>query len=581
MTSVTIRPTESSSLSRFYRCVFADIKRSYPDTFLAEAYILARLNAEGIRFATSTLPLLGKAIDISLTTHEPIKVPCEFRKRKGTELPQLMYDIFKDIYKDNGELRFSWDEALTDAQFRALLLLRTVCLSFSKVVTSLEKEITDKSLESFSKRISKEPNINTSQSSNNDAIREARRLLRLVFDSEYSVRLREFIHEPWGRHGPGAVAGRESGASKWSFEKWPGLDTRIFAYNENISLLCNKTRTKQPRARAMAVPKDFRGPRIICIEPKENQFAQQGLLDCLMELCSSHPLTSRSINFQSVERQTQLCYRRDSVATLDLKDASDNLSLRLARILLPRWVFKLVTRYRTRFVEISGKEIKNNAFATMGSAVCFPIQTMIFWALSLGTMISIRDAYRPKKPNGRRATNFERNKALPFHLSVFGDDIICSLWAADEIMRTLEACGLIINKEKTCVFSALRESCGAWVIAERPVSIVRFKSTHISTWRDYVRWLDYYHESDYGPVKEYILDELKAYTTLKKRVCRNLQRVEVRLPTLCQSGRRSTLPDYIGLYAYFVRNNVAPSSYGTRKRVKWSWKDAKLFEFLE
>jgi hypothetical protein len=411
---------------------------------------------------------------------------------------------------------------------------------------------------------------------------EARRLLRCVFTTKCSEldELVDFVKNPWGRQGPGAVAGGEVGSEKWSFEKWPGLPRQLFSWREGMDCEVRPV-LRQPDARVCLVPKDFRGPRVICIEPKENQFAQQGLMDILYRLVSRCALTNRSISFLDTETSRAACFDY-RYATIDLKDASDTINLVLARLLLPRWVFKLVTRYRSRGVKVpDGRLVKTNCLATMGNATCFPLETLLFWAISLATMIKLRDSYP-----------IRMRKNLNLDIRVFGDDIIVPLWSCDMVARSLEAAGLVVNASKTCQFSLVRESCGQWVFAGEAIKIVRFKSLDVSDYRSYIQWrdllMDLLHEDkeNLSAMGIEVLEMLQGFVADTQKTCkrafkvrynRDEQRFQVFAPVFVQQGRLRKLEDAAGLYAWHVHNDRTPFLRGARKRVNMRWQSIDNF----
>jgi len=589
------------------RALFCDVSQLFPNAYLLRdfSYLLQRLAEEGLPFLYETLPLMGKAIETSLVTMEEFITPSGWRCRKGTRLPLFLNSLFRELFEDNGEPLAQWkrdlgkggryisdySDEIVARRCKALTYLKQICLGWSKVeVTQSMEDIAsegeplnpkarltakdEKALDGFVKRMQKDFFDRKFLLSCSDAIVQARRLLRVVFTtaSEELDELIDFIENPWGRQGPGAVAGGEVGGEKWAFQLWPGLPPKLFAWSE--SLACkSEAIERQPPARLCLVPKDFRGPRVICIEPKENQFAQQGLMDILYRLTNRCALSRRSINFLDTTRSRQACYDY-RYATIDLKDASDTISLVLARYLLPRWVFKLVTRFRSREIITPTGLVKSGCLATMGNATCFPLETLIFWAIALGSMIALRDSYP-----------LRMKKHLNLDVLVFGDDIIVPLWAADGVSQALTASGLLVNHTKTCVFSPVRESCGEWVFMGRRIKTVKFKSAEITNHRAFVQWLD--HEKDLWSsnegdepcmpaMHEEIVDQLIRYfrsqPLMKVRWNRNLQRWEICLPAVTQTGKRTELTDAAGLYAWHVRNERVPFPKGARKRVKMGWR---------
>lgn len=599
--------------SRLYRALFCDIARHFPNFVVQDfRYLLSRIEKEGASFYLEKLPELGKAFETSLITGESFVCPRGWELLDETRLPKFMNQLFSQLMTGSGSLLWTYQYGKTgeihDSRgktialgeqrnqiIRSVRFIRQVCMMWSKVemftdvgdpessnpnakLCAKSKKALDGFLERMSKNIVWEQN---SFAEFKDVLKEAHRLLRCVFstDSPELDELKDFIENPWGRQGPGAVAGREVGCEKWSFEKWPGLPSRLFSWRDGMD--CEvRISLQQPDARVCLVPKDFRGPRVICIEPKENQFAQQGLMDILYRLVSRCALTNRSISFLDTEESQRACFDY-RFATIDLKDASDTINLVLARILLPRWVYKLVTRYRSRGVTTSDKQrMKTRCLATMGNATCFPLETLIFWALSLGALIVLRDNY----PTRAR-------KHLNLDVRVFGDDIIVPLWGCDYVARTLEAAGLLVNTSKTCSFSLVRESCGEWVFAGEAIKIARFRSLDVTDHRSFCQWRDLRNDlsqkdANLPAMTEEILEMLKEYaalkmrsdkTFLKQRWNKNLQRLEVYAPVFVQQGRLRELVDAAGLYAWHVHNDRTPFLKGVRKRIIMRWQDIRNF----
>lgn len=572
--------------SRLYRALFCDIAQLFPNFVCDDfSYLLSRIEMEGHRFYLETLPQLGKAFEVSLVTCEDFKIPAGWKVMHDTRLPKFMFDLFSQVMHDDGSIKEAFSissEKQTLVRAQSVQLIRQVCLMWSKAELVgplakskhhllLQKRKERDALESFAKRV-QTPFLLPSRANDfvHDAFCEASWLLEKVFAEDNAsgslLSIREFGKRPWGRHGPGAVAGKEVGFEKWCFSTWPGLPSQLFEWRPGCVAAPQPVKkvTSQPVARVCAVPKDFRGPRVICIEPKENQFAQQGLMDLLYRHLSRHPLTRRSINFFDVEESRAMCYD-STYATIDLKDASDLLSLRLCRLLLPRWFYKLATRYRTRQVSVMGKTITTTCFATMGSALCFPVQTMIFWALALGTMSVLR-----------KSMPLRYHKTMKMGLRVFGDDIIVPLWAADGVCSVLEACGLRVNPQKTCIFSPVRESCGEWVYDRKSVRIFKFRTTDVVDLRSHFGWRDLLRDLKQTNLSAFQVEVNEYLTSLapapKRRWNRLLQRFECLSPTVVQRGRRVELSDYVGLYAQHVRNDRTPFLKGDRKMVKMRWR---------
>lgn len=600
--------TRNSAQLQIYRALFCDIANDFPNFAPHDyQYLSTRIEKEGYSFFLETLPKLGKAFETSLITSQDFIIPDGWKLMHGTRLPKFLYALFSQVIGDNGaplydfcdferssgRLKIDREKLPVLDEFkavRAVRYLRQCLMAWSKVevFTDVDENDTDrfqdfaqtaknrKAIEDFAERMSGIWDLEN-KSEIHDYLVEARRLLRCVFTTQCPEldELIAYIKRPWGRQGPGAVAGREVGAEKWSFNQWPGLPTSLFNWNGCNGITTQKLPT-QPYARLCLVPKDFRGPRVICIEPKENQFAQQGLMDILYRLVQRCALTRRSINFLDTERSRSACYDY-RYATIDLKDASDTINLVLARTLLPRWVFKLVTRYRSRGIITPTGVVKSRCLATMGNATCFPLETLIFWALSLGTMIVLRDSLPERQ-----------SRYLNLDMRVFGDDIIVPLWACDGVARTLELAGMVVNTQKTCCFSPVRESCGEWVFMNHCVRIARFKTLDVTDYRSFIQWLDLMKDLEQDGTNEsmpalyeglrdrvvaYIESVQKTYPRFwARRYNKRLQRLERLCPTFVQVGRIRELDGYAGLYAWQVHNDRTPFLRGVRKRTILRWR---------
>jgi len=212
--------------------------------------------------------------------------------------------------------------------------------------------------------------------------------------------------------------------------------------------------TYEPCAKILVVDKDARGPRIISCEPRETMFIQQGLNRLLTEQLEAHPLTSGLVNFtdQRVnQRQAFLGSITQDTSTLDLKDASDLLSMDLVKMLFPEnWVEALEACRSKKTMLPDGTVVTLSKHAPMGSACCFPIMALSIWALL--TALTNYDAVR----NGRHV----RRRKLPTRVYVYGDDIVVPTAFAAAAIGLLESVGLAVNKDKSFVAGSFRESCG-------------------------------------------------------------------------------------------------------------------------
>jgi hypothetical protein len=210
------------------------------------------------------------------------------------------------------------------------------------------------------------------------------------------------------------------------------------------------------RAKVIFVPKDSRGPRVISAEPQENQFLQQGIRAYMYEAIETSPLSRGEVNFKSQELNKQLAKETSSTrlyATIDLKEASDRVSLALVRRLfagVPLLRDYLLDSRSSSAILPSGEIVESlNKFAPMGSALCFPVMAITVHVLIKAAMAlrdSSLDEYLRVSPDRR--------------VVVYGDDIIVSRDFAYLAMDTLVRYGLLVNTSKSYVGSPFAESCG-------------------------------------------------------------------------------------------------------------------------
>jgi len=587
-----------SLIHTFYAAFFADVIEPFSQQadqrFLKDDlhYLFERTEHEGDSFVCSRLPLLGKAVEYAYTTDTPLEVPLGFELCGTTRLPKLFNTLFKRVFGPDGQplatptsvLELNLEQRKTWLRGCAYTLrcLRQLTLAFSKVEDQGPgPEYDSKAVAEFSQRIAARPQLRIT-ASETTAIAELLNSVLLADNGELAAPLAQWISNPFGAHGPGAVAERERGSEKWLMNNIPGLDKSIFNWCPGRDVYIIEPADVDGLSRICIVPKDFSARRIICIEPKEFQFAQQGLWRVLKLLIESHHVAGRSINFSDQRWNQRMC-KKLHYATIDLKNASDLVSLDLCRLIMAPKAFHALTRYRSRQVRLpDGGRLDYRSFATMGSALCFPVETLVFWAIAR-SIVPLRHGVR-----------------------VFGDDIIVPVKYADRVMDLLERCGLVVNRKKTCTgVTFVRESCGAWKFYGFDAEIVKFHyrscasakawtsitqdslligeyffSTHLassirsSTNEWYWEYLD-----KSGALKklcDYAVKGGNQSCPMVERWNSDLHRLEVLVPVLSRGPSARTLPGYQGLYAWTVGNDTRPSPSGTEK-VKWEWAEAKLF----
>lgn len=131
----------------------------------------------------------------------------------------------------------------------------------------------------------------------------------------------------------------------------------------------------------------------------------------------------------------------DSVATVDLSNASDTISHALVRLLLPDEWLELLEACRETSTVIPGRgTFQLKKFSAMGNGFTFELETLIFYCLA--------------------KTVYDLRGDVTGPVSVYGDDIIVPTEIAGELVSLLRLCGFTPNTRKTFVQGNFRESCG-------------------------------------------------------------------------------------------------------------------------
>jgi hypothetical protein len=426
--------------------------------------ISSRASEEGLGFLTKTLPKLGKAIDQALGDTF-FTIPSEFKTAKDVSIPAFMQAYFKNVFDRDGWL-------LENADPAAVEHLRQVCFMLYKLEVPYKPADEARVIESF-KSTEAELKLADGFLASDELIGAA-----------YIIRdaLRGFDHKSIiPRHGPGAVSTGERLDEKWEFSRLYRCIHQVYPYYEyfvvggsrelidRLGWYKSLKRLEKGRAKVVLVPKDSRGPRLISAEPLEFQFIQQGLGRSLVSHLEAFPATRGQINFtnQEVNRQLALSSSKTGeYATLDLKDASDRVSLQLVRHLFQFTPELLAALEATRSAEtqLPDKEVISlSKFAPMGSALCFPIEALCFWAICVSAVSRERHTRLRPAEVGK-------------HIYVYGDDIIVKTAWAGVCMEALERYGLKVNRSKSFISGEFRESCGMDAFKGVQVTPTRLKT---------------------------------------------------------------------------------------------------------
>jgi hypothetical protein len=264
------------------------------------------------------------------------------------------------------------------------------------------------------------------------------------------------------KHGPGVVSDKDDGL-KYEFTNWPRKLGLWFPFEWFGSGLIDSDHPsdREPASRLIAVPKSQKGPRLICAEPTAHQWIQQSIWRWLEDRCRKSAYLQSCITFRSQENSRDRAIdasRSGMLATVDLSSASDRISTRLVEYIFqgsPILEGLHASRTRILYQDLStsfASHTKLRKFSTMGSAVTFPIQSIIFCILSVWAL---------RLADGLQDDNNDESIKSSFReVTVFGDDIIIPTRALESLKLVLHECGLKVNDSKTFGGSNFRESCG-------------------------------------------------------------------------------------------------------------------------
>jgi hypothetical protein len=202
-------------------------------------------------------------------------------------------------------------------------------------------------------------------------------------------------------------------------------------------------------SRMSFVPKTNDESRSIATEPLLNMFFQKGLANILERRLGSH----YGINLSDQQHKNRDLAKRGSIdgslATIDLSSASDTISYRLAKLLIPETMFPYFDALRCKHTVVrGGMQVELHMISTMGNAFTFPLQTLIFSSIvrACASVFDIPISFRANDPNSNWGVN--------------GDDIIVPTKLARIVSHYLHLFGFMVNKLKSFDEGWFRESCG-------------------------------------------------------------------------------------------------------------------------
>jgi len=449
-------------------------------------YVKSRVEHEGLSFLAITLADFGKAIQKWLD--QGFVVPSDapsFKRNRLTGLPVFLQGFLGRVFDPcSGAL-------LDEPDIEAIFALRQLTLMFSKIAlpsTGTDRKVVSPERErrAMSDYVQCEQEVRESDDRlDPQYLEDFRRVSGLLFGRLFAKVDRDIY---WGRtipkHGPGAVADKLSSNAKWNQRTWTARLERVFPARE--SLIPNSSfkdelegdlTLLEPGAeipvRVISVPKTLKTPRIIAIEPTAMQYAQQGLLRAILSAFKEDGFLSRVVGFDDQEPNrflARLGSHSGDLATLDLSEASDRVSNQHVRAMLEDFphLLEAVQSCRSRKADVPGHGVIRFAkYASMGSALCFPMEAMVF--LTLIFLGIERELSAP--------LSWKTLKSFSKQVRVFGDDLIVPRDYVLSVVNELHTFGYVVNVSKSYWTGRFRESCGREYYDGQDVSIVKVRDS--------------------------------------------------------------------------------------------------------
>lgn len=396
---------------------------------------------EGEAFLMKTLPSFGKAIDLALQGNTPLDAPWFKKNHRGSSLPAFLQALTKRVFSQTGAV-------VASPCIVAIRLLRQICYWCKKI----ERGFSDESLQKASQDFI---DVDQSLPSDDDItggklLGTARALIRALFA------VGPDLSDLRPQHGPGAVANSDGVVGKRKLDRCYTSLERYFRPIPTFFSLANAAVNPQSitnrfvceygLSRTTFVEKDSSGPRTIGLEQAEYMWCQQALKRVLYAHIENSPFTRGHVNFTDQSINQKLTALWADYDTLDMSKASDRNSLALVKYLFSgtKILPYLLACRSPGTVLPNGRILWFKKFAPMGSAVCFPIEALVFWALAISSL---------------------HHQGVPLSVArrqvyVYGDDLIVPHGFFTQLDLDFRSVGLKFNESKCCVYGKFRESCG-------------------------------------------------------------------------------------------------------------------------
>jgi hypothetical protein len=420
--------------------------------------IKSRVQHEGVSFLTITLPDFATDFERGLELGRVDSTFFSGWKKRGC-LPAFLQGFTSLVFGADGRI-------LNEPDTTAVYCTRQICRVFKKIRLSCSKRRERGAFDRFEQI---EAAFCEDYQSKDDCSDHFDRVASALWSGVFEDKFNEFALVP--KHGPGATCERVSGNAKYAHMVWYERLESSFPATEhfftNVNHMLDERHglekltmiapDSEKPVRVISVPKTLKAPRIIAIEPVCMQYAQQGVGRWITKCIQRSVLTKEAIRFddQTVNQRMAISSSLNGrFSTIDLSDASDRVPLSMVERMLacnPE-LLGAVLACRSRRAELpNGTVLDLKKFASMGSALCFPIESMYFYTIIVHALL-----WKHKQPPTRRNLIKIANRVY-----IFGDDIIVPTGETDTVLEALAKYGCKVNTTKSFWRGKFRESCGA------------------------------------------------------------------------------------------------------------------------
>lgn len=463
------------SLIELYEVVLSEEgTRCCTNTIRDLEYVTDRTESEGLSFLTITLPAFGKDFERSLEQGQVSRNLFAGFQRKGC-LPRFLSGFTGLIFcAKTGEL-------VDRPDIDAIRAVRQLTLMFGKIKLPCSDERVAAAMKGY---IDCEQSVReySDDLSRHDFVAYDRLSTLLWAEALSTMDGNVYDGRLLPQHGPGSTADRLLGNQKYTLREWT---VRLESYFPAGEFLFTNPRdyhegmhqvnwlepgTERP-VKVISVPKTPSAPRIIAIEPTCGMFAQKALQTMFYEVIEGHNSLSSFVGFTDQGPNRDLARKGSidgSLATLDLSEASDRVGVLHVEHLLRNHphLRGAVFACRSTKAAVPGYGIVPLAkFASMGSALTFPLEAMVF-----ATVIFVGIEESLGHPLTRHDIESFRGS-----VRVYGDDIVVPVAHVQAVIACLERFGFKVNARKSFWRSSFRESCGKEYFAGHDVSIIRVR----------------------------------------------------------------------------------------------------------